>query len=71
MVEDRFDDICAAITNSGGEILIDLDLMGNLKSATPNEAGNSQAPLPPETGLDGNLDNNSPPWPSDNEEKDY
>ena len=68
MVEDRFDDIGAAITNSGGEI--EVDLMGKRKSATPNEAGNPQAPLPPDTGLDGNLDGNSPPWPSNNEEDD-
>lgn len=68
MVEDRFDDIGAAITNSGGEI--ELDLMGKRKSATPNEAGSSQAPLlPPDTSLDGNLDGNSPHWPTDNEEE--
>lgn len=68
MVEDGFDDIGAAITNSRGEI--ELDLMGKQKSATPNEAGSSQAPLlPPETGLNGNLDANSPPWPTDDEEE--
>lgn len=67
MVEDRFDDIGAAITNSGGEI--ELDLMGKQKSAIPNEAGSSQAPLLlSETGFDGNLDANSLPWPTDNEE---
>lgn len=66
MVEDRFDDIGAAITNSGGEI--ELDLMGKRKSATPNEAESSQAPLlPSDTGPDGNL-GNSPPWPTDDEE---
>lgn len=66
MVEDRFDDIGAAITNSGGEI--ELDLMGKRKSATFNEAESSQAPLlPSDTGPDGNL-GNSPPWPTDDEE---
>ena len=69
MVEDRFDDIGAAITNSGGEI--ELDLMGKRKSATPDEAGSAQAPLlPSNTGLDGNLGGNSPPWPIDDEEED-
>lgn len=62
MVEDRFDDISAAITNSGGEI--ELDLMGKRKLATPNEAGSAQAPLLlSDTSLGGNLDGNSPPWP--------
>lgn len=66
MVEDRFDDIGVAITNSGGEI--ELDLMRKRKCATPNEAESSQAPLlPSDTGPDGNL-GNSPPWPTDDEE---
>ena len=68
MIEDRFDDIGAAITNSRGEI--ELDLMGKRKSATHNEAGSLQAPLlPPDTGLDGDLDGNSPPWPTNDKEE--
>ena len=66
IVEDRFDDIGAAITNSGREI--EIDLMEKQKSATPNKAGNPQALLLPNTILDGNLDGNSPLWPLDNEE---
>lgn len=68
MVEDRFNDIGAAITNSGGEI--ELDLMRKRKSAIPNEAGSSQALLlPPDTSFNGNLDGKSPPWPTDNVEE--
>lgn len=68
MVKVRFDNIGETITNSGGEI--ELNFMGKQKSAIPNEVGSSQAPLlPPETSFDDNLDANSPPWPTDDEEK--
>ena len=70
MVQDRFNDIGAAMTNSGGEI--ELDLMESRESAATNQAESSQAPfLPPEfVRLDGNT-GNSPPWPTVDElEKD-
>lgn len=66
MVEDRFDDIDTAITNSRGEI--EVDFLEKRKSAISNEVGNPQAPLSPDTDLDTNLDENCPPWPSNNEE---
>lgn len=65
MVEDRFDDTGAAITNSGGEI--ELDLMGGQKSAVPDVGNPLVPPLPPEN-MDLERDKeNSPLWPTDNE----
>lgn len=65
MVEDRFDDIGAAITNSGGEI--ELDLMGGRKSAILDVDNPPVPPLPPENmDLERNREN-SPLWPTDNE----
>ncbi len=44
--------------------------MGKQKLAIPNEAGSSQALLlPPDTSFNDNLDGNSPPWPTDDEEE--
>ena len=60
MVEDKFDDIGAAITNIGGEI--ELDLMGSRKSAVPNDVGSSPVPLLPPENMDPERNRgNSPP----------
>lgn len=59
MIKNRFDDLGVAIINSGKEI--ELDFIEKQKSTTPNEAGNSKAPLPPDTSRDGYFDGNSPP----------
>lgn len=65
MVEDRFDNINITITNSKGEI--QMNLIRKQKSTISNKAGNSQILLPLDTGQYSNLDRNSSPWLSDNE----
>lgn len=55
MVEHKFDDISAAINNSGREI--ELDLMEKQKLVISNKTKSSQALLlPPNTSLNDNLD---------------
>lgn len=67
IIKNRFDNINTVITNNRGEIKI--NLIKKLKLTTSNTNKNSEALLLSDTGLDSNLNRNSPSWPSNNKEE--